>query len=119
MKKNPDVKYREAHKEELLEIMKKSETKKLKVPPGVYCEFGYLMYQDGNTDEALEYIELEEKTYPESIIFTQRLKTMITGQKPQAKSSEPVPTPEVTTTPEEAPTPDATPESTKEGIDEE
>lgn len=81
MKKNPDVKFRETHKQELLKIIEKSKKKKLKTPPGVYCEYGYLLYQDGNTDEALNYINLEETTYPESKTFTQRLKKMISGNK--------------------------------------
>jgi hypothetical protein len=81
MKKDPDVKHRNAHKKELVKIMKTSEKKKLRVPPGVCCEYGYLMYQDGNTGEALKYIDLEETTYPESKTFTQRLKKSITGKK--------------------------------------
>ncbi len=88
LKKNPDSKHREAHKRELLEIMEKSKKRKLKVPPGVYCEYGYLMYQDGNSDEALKYFELEETTYPESRTFTHRLRMMVSGEKPAAPSVE-------------------------------
>ena len=84
MKKNPDEKHREAHKKELLAIMEKSEKKKLKVPPGIYCEYGYLMHQDGNNDDALKYFELEETAYPESKTFTQRLRSMVTGAKTAA-----------------------------------
>lgn len=89
MKKNPDIKFREAHKKELLSIINKSHKMKKTVPPGVYCEYGFLMYQDGNTEDAIKYIDLEETTYPESQTFTQRLKKMITGQNSANNGSKP------------------------------
>lgn len=82
MKKNPDEKSRNEHKDELLKIMKESKKKKNNVPPGVYCEYGYLMYQEDNFDEALKYYELEKETYPESKTFVDRLIALMTGKKP-------------------------------------
>jgi hypothetical protein len=82
MKKNIDEKSRNEHKDELLKIMKKSKKKKINVPPGVYCEYGYLMYQEDNFDEALKYYELEKETYPESKTFVDRLIALMTGKKP-------------------------------------
>lgn len=82
MKKNIDEKSRNEHKDELLKIMKKSKKKKINVPPGVYCEYGYLMYQEDNFDEALKYYELEKETYPESKTFVDRLIALMSGKKP-------------------------------------
>lgn len=63
------------HKELLLSIMEESKTKNRRVPPGVYCEYGYILLKGGNKEEALKYFDLEEQTYPESKVFIQNLKT--------------------------------------------
>jgi len=60
----------------LLLIMKNSENKNLRVPPGVYCEYGFLLLKEGKTDEALSYFNLEEKTYPESGILIRNIKSI-------------------------------------------
>lgn len=74
-KKDPSDAKRADHKEELLDIIEKSKDKEKKVPPGVYCELGYMLHYEGNKDEALKYFILEEETYPESIFFIGRLKS--------------------------------------------
>lgn len=87
MKKNADEKSRGEHKKELLEIIEKTKKKKYTIPPGVYCEYGYLMYQEDNLEEALKYYELEKETYPESKTFVERLIAMIAGEKPSENSN--------------------------------
>jgi hypothetical protein len=79
MKKNPDVKNVEKHKKTLESIIENSNKKKLRVPPGIYCEYGYMLLQEGNTQDAAKYIDLEEKTYPESKVFIQRIKSKMLG----------------------------------------
>lgn len=65
------------HKQALYEIIEQSNSKGLRVPPGVYCEYGYIFMKEGKNKEALKYFELEEQTYPESKVFVQKLKSKI------------------------------------------
>ena len=56
------------HSQSLENIIQTSETKGIKVPPGIYCEYAYLLAKDGKP-EADRYFSLEVKTYPESERF--------------------------------------------------
>lgn len=76
-KKDPSEENLKKHKETLLKIIEKSKEEELKVPPGVYCEYGYFLMKEGKNQEALTYFELEEKTYPESVVFVQKLKSQV------------------------------------------
>ena len=58
--------------------MEESKTKNYRVPPGVFCEYGYILLKEGKTEEALQYFDLEAKTYPESTVFLKNLKTYAT-----------------------------------------
>lgn len=75
-KKTPGDETLKAHKEVLLNIIEESQKQNIRVPPGVYCEYGYIMLQEGKKKEALRYFELEEQTYPESKVFIERLKSL-------------------------------------------
>ncbi len=76
-KKDPTDENLQKHKEMLVAIMENSKEKDLRVPPGVYCEYGFILLKDGKKDEALKYFDLEEKTYPESGVFMQNLKSYL------------------------------------------
>jgi hypothetical protein len=76
-KKTPNEENLLKHKKELLKIIEESKARGLRVPPGVYCEYGYILMKEGKNEEALKYYELEEQTYPESTIFIQHLKSQI------------------------------------------
>ncbi len=73
-KKNPDQKTLEAHKKSLLEIITESPKKKMKIPPGICAEYGYLLLKDGKEKEGLDYLGQEQTLYPESKTFVQRVK---------------------------------------------
>jgi hypothetical protein len=60
------------HKNALLEIFEKGAKKKKKVPPGLYSEYGYILLNEGNAEEANKYFELEKTTYPESELFIKK-----------------------------------------------
>jgi len=77
LKKDSSRENLEKHKEVLATILKESERNQIRVPPGVYAEYGYILMKEGRTDEALKYLDLEEKTYPESAVFIQRLKSKL------------------------------------------
>lgn len=58
----------EAHRNTLEEIIEKSEKKGIKVPPGIYCEYAYILFKEGSP-QADGYFSLEVETYPESERF--------------------------------------------------
>lgn len=78
LKKTPSDANLKNHKDVLLTIMDESKKENCRVPPGVYCEYGYLLLKEGKTEEAFQYFDLEAKTYPESAVFVQNLKTYAT-----------------------------------------
>jgi len=61
------------HKQILENIVEESQKGNLRVPPGVYAELGYIYFRQNKYDDAIKYFELEERIYPESKIFMQRL----------------------------------------------
>ena len=61
------------HKQALENIIQQSEEQKLRVPPGIYAELGYIYFRQNATDTAVKYFLLEKQTYPESRIFMERL----------------------------------------------
>jgi len=63
----------------LEDIIKTSEKRGIRVPPGIYCEYGYLLAKQGNAN-AGRYFDLEVQTYPESAKFVALLKSQITKQ---------------------------------------
>ena len=63
----------EAHKACLVNIIEESHKRNKKTPPGVCCEYGYILLKEGKVQEALYYFEMEEKNYPESKVFIDRL----------------------------------------------
>jgi len=58
----------EKHRQALDDIIQTSGKKGTKVPPGIYCEYAYLLAKEGKP-EADSYFSLEVKTYPESERF--------------------------------------------------
>lgn len=44
-----------------------------KVPPGIYAEYGFVMYEQGNNQQALLYFQKEADKWPESRAFMTKL----------------------------------------------
>ena len=80
-KKLPKEENLEAHKACLVQIIEESNKRNKRTPPGVCCEYGYILLREGKTQQALVYFEMEEKTYPESKVFIERLKKFTTQSK--------------------------------------
>ncbi|MCP4487865.1 MAG: DUF4810 domain-containing protein [Gammaproteobacteria bacterium] len=66
LKKNPGTGARSTHIAEIKNIIAKSKSLDLRVPPGIYAELGMYTLEDGNATKANEYFNLELGTYPES-----------------------------------------------------
>lgn len=43
------------------------------VPPGLYAEYGYLLYMTGKQEEGLNFLKEEIKLYPESEKYISRI----------------------------------------------
>lgn len=80
-KKVPNEENLKTHKVVLVNIIEESNKMNLKVPPGVYCEYGYLLLKDGKKEEAMYNFDLEEKNYPESRQFLERFKAKFIEKK--------------------------------------
>ena len=68
--KNPGE--REKFVERLHKDMEKAEQKN-QVPPGIYAEYGYMMLETGNTEQAVAYFGKERDKWPESSILMNKL----------------------------------------------
>jgi len=44
-----------------------------KVPPGLYADYGFMLYRRGNLDGAIAYFDKERKTFPESRLLMSKL----------------------------------------------
>lgn len=64
----------------LEKIIVKSEEINVRVPPGVYANLGYLSLRSNDNEKAISYFELEKATYPESILFMDRLISRVKTQ---------------------------------------
>jgi hypothetical protein len=69
------------HRLSLEDVIQTSEKKGLRVPPGIYCEYAYLLARNGES-QADQYFSMEVKTYPESEKFV----SFIRAQMKQASS---------------------------------
>ena len=43
------------------------------VPPGLYAEYGYMLYRTGKKEEGLSFLKEEIKVYPESEKYISRI----------------------------------------------
>lgn len=51
----------------MLELtIQEAEAKNSRVPPGVYADYGYLLFKQGKVDEAVVFFRKEAETYKES-----------------------------------------------------
>ncbi len=67
------------HIKALQDTINQSAQKGKRVPPGVYCELGYLLFKGGQKGDALHYYDLEISTYPESRLFVEHLKAKVSA----------------------------------------
>ena len=64
---------RQRFEETLEEIIREGETRGNAVPPGVYAEFGYLRFEEGNLEEAVLFFRKESERWPESRVLMDKL----------------------------------------------
>ena len=70
--KNPQD--HEKHLEKLKAMVVNAESKGGgRVPPGLYAEYGYALYEAGQMDEALMYFGKEKEKWPESAVVMDKM----------------------------------------------
>ena len=62
----------ESYVENLLEIITKGEPSG-NVPPGIYAEYGYALYEAGKYDDAVKYFKKESDKWTESKNFMEKM----------------------------------------------
>ena len=83
-KKSPTEEQLQIHIDQLNDIIKVSNKKNLRVPPGIYAELGFYYSQQGNYEEAINLYKLETATYPESLKFMNTLIQSAESLKPSS-----------------------------------
>jgi len=58
--------------EQLKEIVERG-TSSNRIPPGLFAEYGYVLYETGKFNEATRYFDLEGKKWPESRVLMAKM----------------------------------------------
>lgn len=69
----------ESHLAELKKIIEESEMNKMRVAPGIYAEYGQVLFESGKKEDAKQYFMLEKSTYPESTVFIDQVMKKLYG----------------------------------------
>ena len=75
--KNSDEKSTQAILEDYQKILGAQKGTRGMAPPGICADYGFLLLQEGKTDEGKELLNREISLYPESTIFIERILKMI------------------------------------------
>lgn len=59
--------------EELKVVILQAEQAGQKMPPGLYAEYGYALYEEGQRDGAVQYFGKEKALWPESQVFMDKM----------------------------------------------
>ena len=59
-----------------------------RVPPGLYADYGFMFYQRGNKNAAIDFFEKEKKLFPESSVLMSTLIEKVTEQNFRKKRGE-------------------------------
>lgn len=65
--------------EGLQEVVQKAEASG-KVPPGIYAEYGYALYEHGRFEEAVTWFGKERDTWPESKVLMDRMIKLVANR---------------------------------------
>jgi hypothetical protein len=58
-----------------------AEQEGLRVPPGLYAEYGYALVEEGNSPQAIVYFQKEKAKWPESAVLMDKM-IRNAGQRP-------------------------------------
>jgi len=75
----------------LLATINEAQANNGKVGPGIHADYGYLLFKQGKTDEAITELQKEAALYPESKPLMETMFSRIQGQKEKEKEKKPTP----------------------------
>lgn len=61
------------HIERMQKIVTETEAEGVKMPPGVYAEYGYALLEESRFDESVTYFKKEKETWPESAVIMDKM----------------------------------------------
>jgi hypothetical protein len=65
--------------EQLNQTITAAEQQNKRVPPGLYADYGFLVFKQGNKAAAITYFEKERSLYPESVALMNKLIDRVKG----------------------------------------
>lgn len=77
---NNDTKQTEIYLRELIDNAAKEN---MRVPPGIFADYGFILYQRGDKKSAIDYFKKEKQLYPESQILMNKLIKRVKRQTTQ------------------------------------
>lgn len=77
-KKNTTDTTRAVFQRTLKDIIVNADSEHKKIPPGICAEYGFILLQNGQQSEGLQYMDKETTLYPESVVFVERIKKEVT-----------------------------------------
>ena len=75
----------------LLATINEAQSDNGKVGPGIHADYGYLLFKQGKTDEAIAELQKESALYPESKPLMETMFSRIQGRKDKEKEKKPGP----------------------------
>jgi len=73
LKQNGDAEAISKWKTSLEETIELSNSKAVRIPPGINANLGYLYLKVNDADKAISFFEAEKALYPESTVFMEKL----------------------------------------------
>ena len=82
---------REAWIEGLKTTILEAEQEGKRMPPGIYAEYGYALFEEGATELAVAYFQKEQALWPESRLFMEKMirNAQLRGRSPQPPTTGP------------------------------
>lgn len=72
----------------LQETLEDAQDGNQRVAPGLYADYGFMLYQRGDKNQAIEFFEKEKQLYPESQALMTKLIERVKQQDIQAKEKD-------------------------------
>jgi hypothetical protein len=73
-------------------IILESDRAGVKIPPGIYAEYGFALYEEGSTADAVVYFQKEMDAWPESRAFMEKMMANAQRRPRPGPASGPSPT---------------------------
>ncbi len=88
--RNKDDESRKKMTEQYKKIMElnKGDADSSQVPPGIYADYGFMLVEEGNEEEGVEYLKKEMELYPMSEPFLRKIIERIEENNPGGSDDE-------------------------------